>query len=214
MDDREAKEDKVNAASLVGNVAHSGSMDSDEALVRQAREGDFGAFERLFERHRVMVYRIAYRMTGRKDDAEDLTQDAFLKAYQNLHRYRDEARFTTWLVRIVTNLATDRARMANRRHSLEQQEATGALDWMTVGNAQEDPAENLERERVGRLIRIALAELPPHHRTMIVLRDLEEKDYQEISQIVGTTVGGVKLRVLRARRALRDKVAELMKRTP
>lgn len=214
MDEHEAKEETVNAASLAESVAHPGSIDSDEVLVRQAREGDFRAFERLFERHRVMVYRIAYRMTGRKDDAEDLTQDAFLKAYQNLHRYRDEARFTTWLVRIVTNLATDRARMANRRHSLEQQEAAGALDWMTVGNCREDPAENLERERVGHLIRLALAELPAHHRMMIVLRDLEEKDYREISEIVGTTVGGVKLRVLRARRALRDKVAELLKRTP
>ncbi|HCE00733.1 MAG TPA: RNA polymerase subunit sigma-24 [Armatimonadetes bacterium] len=214
MDEARPEEEQVNAAGVVGDALQGASMDSDEALVRSARQGDFGAFERLFERHRVMVFRIAYRMTGRRDDAEDITQDAFLKAYQNLHRYRDEARFTTWLVRIVTNLATDRARMANRRHSLEQQEAGGALDWMTVGTTREDPSENLEREQMARLVQAALAELPPHHRLMIVLRDLEEKDYQEIAGIVGTTVGGVKLRVLRARRALRDKVNQMLEKTP
>jgi RNA polymerase sigma-70 factor, ECF subfamily len=179
--------------------------DSDEALVRQARTGDFTAFETLFERHRLLVYRFAYQMTNRRDDAEDLVQEVFVRAYQNLHRYRDEAKFTTWLLRIATNLGTDRARMSQRRMALETQEAGGALTWMTVGET-DDPVENLEQERRVLAVREALAALPEHHRRVVVMRDIEEMDYKEIGAILGCTVGGAKLRVLRARRALRDRV--------
>lgn len=188
-------------------------QDNDLALVRRAREGDFGAFETLFERYRTMVYRFAYQMVPRRDDAEDLVQEAFVRAYQNLAKYRDEAKFTTWLLRIVTNLCTDQARMSNRRTALEQQEAAGALDWMTIGTL-EDPVENLEENRRKIALRKALNALPSHHRTVIVLRDLEEKEYPEIAQILGCTVGGAKLRVLRARRALRDRIAPLLEGRP
>src|SRR6185436_15435332 len=109
-------------------------LDTDVALVYRAREGDYEAFEQLFERHRALVYRFAYQMSSRRDDAEYIVQEAFVRAYQNLHPYRDEAKFTTWLLRIVTNLCTDEARKNQRRNVLEQQEAAGALDWMTVGN--------------------------------------------------------------------------------
>jgi len=192
-------------ASISGRM----ELDTDAALVRKARDGDFGAFEALFERHRTLVYRFAYQMTGRRDDAEDLVQEAFVRAYQNLHRYRDEAKFTTWLLRIVTNLCTDQARMSQRRTALEQQEAVGALDWMTIGQT-DDPVRNLEEDRRKVALRKALAALPTHHRTMIVLRDIEEKEYPEIAQVLGCTIGGAKLRVLRARRALRDRIEPLL----
>lgn len=184
-------------------------LDSDEALVRRTREGDFNAFERLFERHRKMVYRYAYRMTPRRDDAEDVVQEVFVRAYQNLHRYRDEAKFTTWLLRIATNLGTDRARMSHRRQHLEQQEAGSALVWMTQGEI-EDPVQNLERDRRRLALQKAMSALPAHHRNMIVLRDIEEREYSDIAQILDCTIGGAKLRVLRARRALRDRIAPLL----
>ncbi|AIE87738.1 RNA polymerase sigma factor [Fimbriimonas ginsengisoli] len=184
-------------------------LDTDVALVTRARDGDFGAFEQLFERHRSLVYRFAYQMTSRRDDAEDIVQEAFVRAYQNLHRYRDEAKFTTWLLRIVTNLCTDQARMSQRRTALEQQEAMGALDWMTIGDT-EDPVQNLEAERRKKALRSALNALPVHHRSVIVLRDIEEREYPDIASILGCTVGGAKLRVLRARRALRDRIAPLL----
>lgn len=184
-------------------------LDSDVALVKRAREGDYNAFEQLFERHRALVYRFAYQMTSRRDDAEDVVQEAFVRAYQNLHRYRDEAKFTTWLLRIVTNLCTDQARMSQRRTALEQQEAMGALDWMTIGE-QYDPVQNLEEDRRKVALRKALNALPAHHRSVIVLRDIEEREYPEIASILSCTVGGAKLRVLRARRALRDRIAPLL----
>lgn len=183
--------------------------DSDNALVRLAREGNYEAFEKLFERHRQLVYRFAYQMAPRRDDAEDIVQEAFVRAYQNLGRYRDEAKFTTWLLRIVTNLCTDHARMTHRRQVLEQQEAGEGLLWMTVGDT-DDPVANLEAQRRVKALRKALNALPTHHRTMIILRDIEERDYNDIAAILGCTVGGAKLRVLRARRALRDRVAPLI----
>lgn len=184
-------------------------LDSDNALVKRARDGEYNAFEILFERHRQLVYRFAYQMVPRRDDAEDIVQEAFVRAYQNLHRYRDEAKFTTWLLRIVSNLCTDQARMKNRREALEQQEASGALVWMTEGNV-EDPVGDLEAERRVKVLRTALNALPPHHRQVIILRDLEEREYSEIAGILSCTVGGAKLRVLRARRALRDRVAPFL----
>jgi len=196
-------------ARYVPSIVHSMELDSDAALVRRARDGEFDAFELLFERHRTLVYRFAYQMVPRRDDAEDIVQEAFVRAYQNLDRYRDEAKFTTWLLRIVTNLCTDQARMSQRRTSLEQQEAQGALDWMTIGST-DDPVQNLEEDRRKVALRKALQALPNHHRTVIILRDIEEREYTEIAQILSCTVGGAKLRVLRARRALKDRIAPLL----
>ncbi len=182
--------------------------DSDEALVASARNGDFSAFEKLFERHRNLVYRFVYQMSHRRDDAEDLTQEVFVRAYQNLHRYRDEAKFTTWLLRIATNLATDKARMSQRRMTLENQEsgAQGALSWMTVGSI-DDPIENMEGDRRVEALKKAILALPEHHRNVIIMRDIQEMDYKDMADVLNCTVGGAKLRVLRARRALRDRVA-------
>ena len=183
--------------------------DSDEDLVNRAKEGDFSAFERLFERHRNLVYRFVYQMAPRRDDAEDIVQEVFVRAYQNIHRYRDEAKFTTWLLRIATNLGTDRARMSTRRHALEQQEATGSLSWMTLGSQTDDPIEGMESDRRAAILRKAIANLPEHHRNVIIMRDIQEMDYKDIAEILTCTVGGAKLRVLRARRALRDRLAPI-----
>lgn len=200
----------VSASTARATMSPGMTLDtSDYALVRRAREGDYEAFEELFDRHRLLVYRFAYQMVPRRDDAEDIVQEAFVRAYQNLHKYRDEAKFTTWLLRIVTNLCTDQARMRNRRDTLEQQEAAGALTWMTQIEGP-DPVEELETDRRRLALRKALNALPAHHRTMIILRDLEEREYPEIAQILGCTVGGAKLRVLRARRALKDRIAPLL----
>src|SRR5580692_6505604 len=186
----------VNTVAVTGATVARREMLSDAALVSQARDGDFASFELLFERHRSLVYRFAYQMTSRRDDAEDVVQEAFVRAYQNLHRYRDEAKFTTWLLRIVTNLCTDQARMTQRRTALEQQEAAGALDWMTSGDI-EDPVNNLEADRRKGALRKALNALPVHHKSVIILRDIEAREYSDMAAILGCTVGGAKLRVLR-----------------
>jgi RNA polymerase sigma-70 factor (ECF subfamily) len=181
----------------------------DEALVAQARNGDYSSFERLYEKHRLTVYRFVYQMTHKVDEAEDITQEAFVRAFQNLDRFRKQAKFTTWIMRIAANLCTDRARMTQRRTNLEQQEAAGALDWMTVGDVP-NPVEELEEERRARLVRRAVAALPNHHRQVLIWRDFEEREYGDIAEMLGCSVGGAKLRVLRARRALRDRLGPML----
>ena len=99
--------------------------------------------------------------------------------------------------------------MGTRRTNLEQQEAMGALEWMTIGKVI-NPVEELEGERRAILVRKAVQALHPHHRGVLILRDFEEKDYKEIAEILSCTVGGAKLRVLRARRALRDRLAPML----
>jgi RNA polymerase sigma-70 factor (ECF subfamily) len=185
-------------------------MATDEALINQARTGDYAGFERLYELYRDTVYRFAYQMTHSRDEAEDITQETFVRAFENLHRFRKEAKFTTWILRIATNLCTDRARMHTRRTALEEQEAGGGLDWMTVGSFA-NPVEELEQERRAGLVRKAVNALPAHHRTVLILRDFEERNYEEIAAILNCTVGGAKLRVLRARRALRDRLVPLLR---
>jgi RNA polymerase sigma-70 factor (ECF subfamily) len=180
----------------------------EEALIRAARDGDYASFERLYERYRTTVYRFVYQMIHKQDEAEDITQEAFVRAFQNLHRFREQAKFTTWSMRIAMNLCTDRIRMIQRRTSLEQQEASGALEWMTVGKVV-DPVNEIESDRRAELVREAVLALPEHHRKVLVLRDFEDREYSEIAEMLNTSVGGAKLRVLRARRALRDKLAPL-----
>ena len=196
---------------IVGRSVSAGQRGrmSDEELVFLVRRGDYTAFETLYERHRTTVYRFVYQMVPRRDDAEDIVQEAFVRAYQNIDRYRDQARFTTWLLRISANLSTDFCRTMSRRQSLEQKEANAALDWMTIGKV-EDPIYNLEQDRTHLALRAAIMALPSNHRIAFVLRDVESKGYSEIAEILGCSVGGAKLRVLRARRALRTKLVPLI----
>lgn len=197
--------------SRIGALAFkSMDLDNDGELVRRARNGDYSAFEMLFERHRDQAYRYAYNLVGgRRDDAEDLVQDAFIRAYENLHRYREDAKFTTWLLKIITNLSADKVRMFHRRTALEQKEAPDGLDWMTIGSV-DDPVENLESTRRSVTLRKAINSLPENHRTVVILREIEGRDYDEIGKILGCSPGGAKLRALRARRALGDRMKPFM----
>lgn len=199
---------KMDAAIPVHGSA--GVETNDDALIQAAREGDFAAFEVLYQRHRLAVYRFIYQMVHKQDDAEDITQEAFVRAFHNLHRFREQARFSTWITRIAMNLCTDRVRMAQRRASLEQKEAQGALEWMTMSGVSPNPVEEMERNRTAALVREAVMALPSHHRTAIILRDFEGKEYDEIGEVFGCSTGGAKLRVLRARRALKARLAPLL----
>ncbi|MCG9894284.1 MAG: sigma-70 family RNA polymerase sigma factor [Fimbriimonadaceae bacterium] len=202
---RDLNQTRMEQEEHLGSVAQA----DDTELVRRARGGDYGAFEELFLRHRDLVYRFAYQMAPRRDDAEDIVQEVFIRAYQNLNRYRDEAKFTTWLLRIAGNLGTDRARMHHRRTDLEHKESAGSLSWMTVGSP-ENPIDDLESQDKREILRRAIAALPEHHRNVIILRDIQEMDYRDMAELLNCTVGGAKLRVLRARRALRDRLAPIM----
>lgn len=183
---------------------------TDEQLVARAKEGDTDALEALFLRYRQPVFRMVYRSVQNTDDAEDIVQDVFLKAFEHLHTFREQCRFSTWLMRIALNLCTDRARSHKRREELLQREADHKLAWMTHPNPPE-PEEIVQQNAFHEAFYDALNRLPEHHRQLIIMRDLEEMEYETIAEILNTTVGGVKLRVMRARRAFKVLLEPLLR---
>jgi RNA polymerase sigma-70 factor (ECF subfamily) len=191
---------------------YAGAVDrtlTDEQLAAKAREGDTAAMEELYLRYRQPVFRIVYRSTRNTDEAEDIVQEVFLKAFERLHTFRERSRFSTWLMRIALNLCTDRARMRQRRQELLEREADHKLAWCHPDAP--DPMETAQQNAFHEAFYTALNQLPEHHRQLIILRDLEEMDYEAIAHILGTSVGAVKLRVMRARRAFKAKLEPLLR---
>jgi RNA polymerase sigma-70 factor (ECF subfamily) len=176
--------------------AHPPSSTADEIgdaeLVARTTRGELGAFEELVERHRPVVVRVAARIVG-SDDAEDVSQDAFLRAFHRLRHFRGDAPFRSWLLRIAHNAALDH--LGRKRPEPVDPET---LDTADQSSARE-PADRLEtRERIERLER-KLRGLSPQHRTVLVLRDAEGLSYEEIAAITDAPVGSVKGRLHRAR---------------
>jgi RNA polymerase sigma-70 factor (ECF subfamily) len=170
------------------------STDSDHSLVERARRGNLPAFEELVRRHRAAVLRVAARVVG-EDEAEDVAQDTFLRAFHRLERFRGEAPFRTWLLRIAHNSALTAA--GGRRPETAPVEALD--DQPSDGGGPRTPAERLEsRERRDRLD-VKLKGLSPEHRMVLVLRDVEGLSYEEIATVTGTPLGSVKARLHRAR---------------
>jgi RNA polymerase sigma-70 factor (ECF subfamily) len=172
----------------------------DDVLVRRARGGDLAAFETLVERHRATVFRVAARLVG-DHDAEDVTQDAFLRAYHRLRHFRGEASFRTWLLRITHNSAIDS--LARRRRQAEAEEPEDLEHAPDVEETRQ-PAERLERSERLRRLEGKLELLRLEHRTVLVLRDVEGLSYEEIADVTDMPVGSVKGRLHRARAELID----------
>jgi RNA polymerase sigma-70 factor (ECF subfamily) len=168
-----------------------GADDAD--LVRRTTRGELTAFDALVDRHRPVVVRVAAGIVG-SDDAEDVSQDAFLRAFHRLERFRGEAPFRSWLLRITHNAALDH--LARRRPEPVDPQTFDAAQ----SSAARAPAERLElRERIERLER-KLRGLSAQHRAVLVLRDAEGLSYEEIADVTATPLGTVKGRLHRARR--------------
>jgi RNA polymerase sigma-70 factor (ECF subfamily) len=176
------------------NLPSSAPRDRDDAeLVRLATRGELDAFAELVDRHRPVVVRVATRIVG-SEDAEDVSQDAFLRAFHRLEHFRGDAPFRSWLLRIAHNAALDH--LARRRPEPVDPQAFDASEQ----TATRPPAERLElRERIERL-ESKLRGLSAQHRAVLVLRDAEGLSYEEIADITQTPLGTVKGRLHRARR--------------
>jgi RNA polymerase sigma-70 factor (ECF subfamily) len=167
---------------------------SDEVLVRRARTGDLDAFGDLVERHRATVVRVAARLVGERE-AEDVAQDAFLRAYHRLSRFRGDASFRTWLLRITHNSAVD-ALARRGRHATEPEES---VEEAAEPDRGRQPAARLEQSERLRRLEGKLRLLRDEHRTVLVLRDVEGLSYEEIAEVTASPVGSVKGRLHRAR---------------
>ena len=172
-------------------------MDLDVELVRRVRRGELDAYGELVERHREVVHRVVGRIVGAQD-ADDLTQDAFLRAFHKLDSYRGDAPFRAWLLRVAHNTALNW--LARKR----PEPVAEPPEPRTNGDGPLTPADALEAaERRERLER-KLVGLSPAHRTVLVLREIEGLSYEEIAEITDTPLGSVKARLFRARNELAD----------
>ena len=190
------------------------SLAEDPQLVDLAKAGDMQAFEELVSRHRDRVYVRAYSIMRNEALAVDLSQNAWVKAWQRLEQFHGEASFLTWLSRIVTNLCLDELRRQKRARtdSIEaMEESTGPIE-----NRMEmetlDPIEGLSREELRERIDAALAKLSEKHRTVIVLYEFEQLEYREIAEKMGTSIGTVMSRLFYARKRMAGLLKETLKR--
>jgi RNA polymerase sigma-70 factor (ECF subfamily) len=170
--------------------------EDERALVAACLSGESGAFDAIVERHRSDVYRLCYRFTGNHEDATDLAQEVFLRAYRALGRFKGQSALGTWLYRIAVNACLNRV--------TARQPVIEALDGgRAIASSEPDQASRLlERERARR-VREAITRLPPKQRATLVLRVYHEMSHREIARVVGGSVGGVKANLFHALRNLK-----------
>jgi len=189
---------------------------SDELrLVQAAKKGDVGAFGELVKRYDRNVFRIALHITQNREDAEDVVQDAFLKAYENLEQFQGQSKFYTWLVRIAVNeaLMKLRRRRPERMVSLDQEVQTEE-DSMPreVADWSPNPEQLYNQAELRDILGKTIQGLPPSFRTVFVLRDVEGLSTEETAQALELSVPAVKSRLLRARLQLRERLNRYFKK--
>lgn len=178
-------------------------MTREQELIVRVKQGDIQAFEPLIEAYEKQIYHLCLRMTGNPEDARDLTQESFFKAWQKLGQYHVESAFSTWLYRLASNLCIDFLRQQKRRtvFSLTTEEDTG--EEMEVASADPTPEEVILEMDDRRAVVDAMEELDEDHRLILTLRVVEDMPYEQIAQVLGVKEGTVKSRLARARTKLR-----------
>jgi RNA polymerase sigma-70 factor (ECF subfamily) len=211
----------VNMADL---AASTWSMaEEDVALVSAVRAGSEEAFDRLLSHYQASVYNVVYRIVGNPQDAADTVQEVFLKVYRGLDKFQGNSSLKTWIFRIAVHEGCNYKRWwrrhAQRESSLEtcfgsNDRAGGDRDTPTLGEMLVEPSrspfESTASQEVRNLVDQALNEMPEHYRTAVVLRDLEDLSYEEITEVLGVSLGTVKSRVGRGREALRKRLTKLL----
>jgi len=189
-----------------GDAGLQGYGDPDADLVASWRAGDAGAFEKLVRRHERRVFSLVFRMLGSREEAEDVAQEAFLALHRHGHRFRGEARFSTFVYRVAANAALNRRRTLGRRRAREEAlvRRQDAGDDLPV--APRNPEDAASGGEVQVQVQAALQELPPDLRMAIVLYDIEGQSYSDIAHALRIPEGTVKSRIHRARTALRDRL--------
>jgi RNA polymerase sigma-70 factor (ECF subfamily) len=184
------------------------------ALVHAAKRGDLEAFSQLVNRYDRNIFRIAQHITHNEEDAQDVVQDAFLKAYQNLEQFQENSKFYTWLVRIAVNeaLMKLRKRRTDRTVSLDEDVETeeGSMP-REVADWSPNPEQLYGQSELGDILKKTIQGLPPGFRTVFVLRDVEGLSTEETAEMLGLSVPAVKSRLLRARLQLRERLARYFK---
>ncbi|HEX6907708.1 MAG TPA: sigma-70 family RNA polymerase sigma factor [Terriglobales bacterium] len=194
----------------------SDSPGSDLALVHASKQGDVAAFGELVKRYDRKLFRIAHHLTQNAEDAEDAVQDAFLKAFQHLQQFREDSKFSTWLIRIVLNLALMklRKRRLAKEFSLDSNSNPEDDDHLPIDVADwaPNPEQLYRAAELQEILRRALQKLSPGLRMVFVLRDIEGLSLEQTAEALGLSVAAVKARTWRARLQLRQRLSKYFHR--
>lgn len=189
------------------------AMSTDAAMVRAVQQGDATAYRGLVEKYQQRIYHVIYGMVRNREDARDLTQDTFVKAFRNLDGFRADARFYTWLYRIAMNVTIDFTRRRARAPV-----ATGAEEDVGERDANrgiadrtrdDNPVRDLERKQLHTAILDAIGALPESHRQVVLLREVEGLSYKEIADVLDIKEGTVMSRLFYARKKLQEALGPL-----
>lgn len=187
---------------------------TDDQLVEGLARGETACFEVLVKRYQDRVYGFCLRILDDASEAEDVAQDVFLTIYRHADRFRGESLFSTWLFRIAKNQSLNRIKYLERR-GRQAKRALGDAQQERVASIQEReerrPDALVESEQRAALVQRAIATLAEEHRVVLVLRDLEDLSYEEISEVTGLPIGTVKSRIHRGRTALAERLSRLLR---
>lgn len=184
---------------------------NDQSLIRQCRAGDVDAFGGLVLRYQDRLFGTLVHLLGSLDDARDVTQDAFVLAFEKLATFRGDSAFYSWLFRIAYNAAMTRKRKERRRPTSLDEARHQHGDRLLDERADADPAAALDTEERQTMVQRALDELADDYRTAIILKEIEGLRYDQIAEIVGCPIGTVRSRIHRARHELREKLGRTIK---
>lgn len=180
------------------------TREQELTIIRRVQHGDAEAFGMLVEAYQKNVFNVALQMTGNREDAQDMAQEAFLKAYSSLNSFRGDSKFSSWLYRIVANVCLDFKRRQGRRpaSSLTVEDDEGEILELDIADESQSPERLLERKLTREAVRRGLAELPEEQRQILLLREIQGLSYEEIGEAMGLEPGTVKSRIFRARKKL------------
>ena len=208
----------MNSASLAASKElRAREAEEDRALIIQVQAGDSSAFRKLVERHQRRAYSVAFGLVRDDADAREIVQEAFLRVHKGLATFEGSSSFFTWLYRIVTNLSIDRMRRPGRKTAefaddRNHDDANAEIPLVSRIDGA-DPIDVLRRKEIARRVQAALEALPPYHRGVILLREVEGLSYEEMAQAMNVSKGTIMSRLFHARqklqRALADVYAEL-----
>jgi RNA polymerase sigma-70 factor (ECF subfamily) len=199
----------------IQSIAGQDEQHPDVALVARVRAGDDSAYDTLVRKYERQIFRIAQHITQNREDAEDVMQDSFLKAYQKLDQFQGNSKFYTWLVRIAVNESLMRlrkrrtGRMVSIDEDLETEEGTVPRD---LADWAPDPEQNYTQAELGKILEKTIKGLPPGFKVVFELRDVQGLSTEDTAEALGLSVPAVKSRLLRARLQLRERLSRYFRK--
>jgi RNA polymerase sigma-70 factor (ECF subfamily) len=203
---------------MMSAVLFSGAKaetDEDMALVKRCLRGDRAAFDVLVEKYYKKIYNLSYRFVGDSEEANDLAQEIFTAAYQNLKKFRGDAKFSTWLFQIATNRGKNRFKYLKRRGYFANKSQSDGDDekeglQRSIPDFSTNPEEMLAGKQIQKIVQDAINDLDPDHKEIVILRDIEGFSYDEIAKMLDLPEGTTKSRLHRARMVVKEKLKKVL----